>query len=113
MIPKAFSRGFAILAAALLAQAAVAQTREASSSGVLLDRIAATVNEGVVLQSELDEQMVIITERLKEQKLELPPQNVLRKQVLDRTTPEERARRDQFRKEMNDRRRQRGLPVRA
>jgi hypothetical protein len=51
---------------------------------VLLDRIAATVNEGVVLQSELDEQMIIITERLKEQKLELPPQNVLRKQVLDR-----------------------------
>ena len=36
-----------------------------------------------------------------------------RKQFLERTTPEERARADQFRKEMNDRRRQRGLPVRA
>lgn len=36
-----------------------------------------------------------------------------RKQFLDRTTPEERARADQFRKEMNDRRRQRGLPVRT
>ena len=36
-----------------------------------------------------------------------------RKQMLDRTTPEERAKADQFRKEMNDRRRQRGLPVRA
>ncbi len=35
-----------------------------------------------------------------------------RKQFLERTTPEERARMDQFRKEMNDRRRQRGLPVR-
>jgi hypothetical protein len=36
-----------------------------------------------------------------------------RKQFLERTTPEERARMDQFRKDMNDRRRQRGLPVRA
>lgn len=35
------------------------------------------------------------------------------KQALERTTPDERARADQFRKEMNDRRRQRGLPVRA
>jgi len=36
-----------------------------------------------------------------------------RKQFLDRTSPEERARTDQFRKDMNDRRRQRGLTVRA
>jgi len=35
-----------------------------------------------------------------------------RKQFLDRTTPDERARRDVFRKEMNDRRKQRGLTVR-
>ncbi len=61
-----------------------AQTREASSSGVLLDRVAATVNEGVVLTSELDEQMILITERLRGQNLELPPTNVLRRQVLDR-----------------------------
>jgi peptidyl-prolyl cis-trans isomerase SurA len=89
MISKDFIRGCAIAAAALLASVAMAQTREASSSGVLLDRIAATVNDGVVLQSELDEQMIIITERLKDQKLELPPQNVLRKQVLDRLVLQE------------------------
>jgi hypothetical protein len=35
-----------------------------------------------------------------------------RKQFLDRTSPEERAQRDRFRKEMADRRKQRGLPVR-
>jgi hypothetical protein len=35
-----------------------------------------------------------------------------RKARLDRTSPEERAQSDQFRKEMNDRRKQRGLPVR-
>jgi peptidyl-prolyl cis-trans isomerase SurA len=92
MISKGFLRGFAglaMLAASLLAPTAFAQTREASSSGALLDRIAATVNEGVVLQSELDEQMIIITERLREQKLELPPQNVLRRQVLDRLVLQE------------------------
>jgi uncharacterized membrane protein YgcG len=36
-----------------------------------------------------------------------------RKQFLDRTSPEERARMDQFRKDMDDRRRQRGLPPRG
>ena len=35
-----------------------------------------------------------------------------RRAQLDRTSPEERARMDLFRKEMNDRRKQRGLPVR-
>jgi hypothetical protein len=35
-----------------------------------------------------------------------------RKQFLDRTSPEERARMDQFRKDMNNRRQQRGLSVR-
>jgi peptidyl-prolyl cis-trans isomerase SurA len=89
MIRNVFSRGFIVLAATLFAQAALAQTRETSSSGVLLDRIAATVNEGVVLQSELDEQMIIVTQRLREQRLELPPQNVLRKQVLDRLVLQE------------------------
>ncbi len=87
MILKAFSR--ALLAAAALAGSLVplnawAQTRESSSSGVLLDRVAATVNEGVVLSSELDEEMHIVTERLRQQRLDLPPQNVLRQQVLER-----------------------------
>ncbi|HET9862317.1 MAG TPA: peptidylprolyl isomerase, partial [Steroidobacteraceae bacterium] len=89
MIRKEFSSGLLVLVAALFASAALAQTRETSSSGVLLDRIAATVNEGVVLKSELDEQMIIITQRLREQHLELPPQNVLRKQVLDRLVLQE------------------------
>ena len=56
---------------------------------MLLDRVAATVNEGVVLSSELDEQMFVISERLRAQKLDLPPQNVLRQQVLDRLVLQE------------------------
>jgi peptidyl-prolyl cis-trans isomerase SurA len=89
MIYKVFSRTCLVAVATLLATGVHAQTREASSSGVLLDRVAATVNEGVVLQSELDEQMYVISERLREQKLELPPQNVLQRQVLDRLVLQE------------------------
>jgi peptidyl-prolyl cis-trans isomerase SurA len=89
MIYKDFSRGFLVLLACFAAPAAFSQTREASSSGVLLDRVAATVNEGVVLSSELDEQMLVISERLRSQKLDLPPQNVLRQQVLDRLVLQE------------------------
>jgi peptidyl-prolyl cis-trans isomerase SurA len=84
MIHKAFSRLTLALLACACATSAFAQTREASSSGVLLDRVAATVNEGVVLSSELDEELLSISERLRGQNLELPPQNVLRQQVLDR-----------------------------
>lgn len=74
-----------MLAATLLAQGiAHAQTRELATKGELLDRVAAVVNDGVVLSSELDEQISAISERLRTQKLELPPQNVLRQQVLER-----------------------------
>jgi peptidyl-prolyl cis-trans isomerase SurA len=63
---------------------ATAQTRELETKGVLLDRIAAIVNDGVVLTSELDAQIQLVSQRLESQHLELPPQNVLRQQVLDR-----------------------------
>jgi peptidyl-prolyl cis-trans isomerase SurA len=90
MISKNFLSSCVVaLAAVFGATAAQAQTREASSSGVLLDRVAATVNEGVVLQSELEEQMYIIASRMREQKVDLPPQNVLQKQVLDRLVLQE------------------------
>ena len=63
---------------------AQAQTRELSTQGTLLDRIAAVVNDGVVLESEVDEQMKEVTARLQAQNMALPPESVLRKQVLDR-----------------------------
>ncbi len=81
-----------ILAAllALCASSALhAQTRELSSGGELLDRVAAIVNDGVVLKSELDEQMQLISSRLRQQGLDLPPENVLRQQVLERLVTQE------------------------
>ena len=61
-----------------------AQTRDISVHGELLDRIAAIVNDGLVLKSELDQQMASVEKRLQEQKVELPSQSVLQQQVLDR-----------------------------
>ena len=89
MIFKAFLRASLVLLASLGASVAYPQTRETSSTGVLLDRVAATVNEGVVLSSELEEQMLAISQRLRSQSLDLPPQNVLRQQVLDRLVLQE------------------------
>jgi peptidyl-prolyl cis-trans isomerase SurA len=83
-------RILAALAFALLVQAvAHAQTRELDTKGVMLDRVAAVVNDGVVLSSELDEQIAAVAERMRAQKLELPPQNVLRQQVLERLVLEQ------------------------
>ena len=68
---------------------AYAQTRELATRGELLDRVAAIVNDGVVLNSELDAQIDTVSERLHAQKLELPPQNILRQQVLERLVLQE------------------------
>ncbi len=75
---------FSALAAVLWSTLALGQTRDIGVHGELLDRIAAIVNDGLVLKSELDAQMDSVTRRLQEQKVELPSQSVLKQQVLDR-----------------------------
>lgn len=76
--------GFPAAGLLLLAAPAVAQNLELSDSGRFLDGIAAVVNEGVVLKSELEDQTRLISERLRAQSTELPPDNVLMPQVLER-----------------------------
>src|SRR5208282_3977094 len=78
-----------MMAAVLAVPSAHAQTRDIGVHGDLLDRIAAIVNDGLVLKSELDMQMDSVTKRLQEQKVELPSQSVLRQQVLDRLIVQE------------------------
>ena len=77
------------LAALAVQMSAHAQTRELATQGELLDRVVAIVNDGVVLNSDLDTQVDVVSERLRQQKLELPPQNVLRQQVLERLVMQE------------------------
>jgi peptidyl-prolyl cis-trans isomerase SurA len=84
------ARTFALVSLLIFAgNVASAQERELSSSGQLLDRIAAVVNDGVVLVSQLDAQTDEVIQRLRAQRTELPPRNVLRKQILERLVMEE------------------------
>ena len=89
------ARGISLLAVAVLLVSAVAtgparaQTRDLATRGEPLDRIAAIVNDGVVLVSEVNDELALVTQRLREQKLEPPPENVLRQQVLERLIVEE------------------------
>src|SRR5580698_3163993 len=86
---KVFQVCALVAAQMLLLPASHAQTRDISVHGQLLDRIAAIVNDGLVLKSELDDQMTSVQKRLQEQKVELPSQSVLQQQVLDRLVLQE------------------------
>ncbi|MEZ5500309.1 MAG: peptidylprolyl isomerase [Steroidobacteraceae bacterium] len=66
-----------------------AQASELGGPGTLLDRVVAVVNDGIVLESELDAQLTLISQRLQSQQQELPPENVLREQVLERLVLQE------------------------
>src|ERR1700732_370793 len=78
-----------LIAQVLLLSLAHAQTRDIGVHGEMLDRIAAIVNDGLVLKSELDVQMSSVQKRLQEQRVELPSQSVLQQQVLDRLVLQE------------------------
>ena len=49
-----------------------------------LNRIVAVVNDDIVLESELDARLALVREQLRGQDTELPPESVLRQQVLER-----------------------------
>jgi peptidyl-prolyl cis-trans isomerase SurA len=72
-----------LLACALPSTVDVLRAEPLSNSGVLLDRIVALVDDGVVLQSELDQQVGLISRQLREQGTRVPPLDVLRSQVLE------------------------------
>jgi peptidyl-prolyl cis-trans isomerase SurA len=80
-----------VLAATLLAGAAHAQDRELGAGGLLLDGVAAVVDESVVLKSELADRLAIVMENLQKRQAEAPPEErrplppvaVIEQQVLD------------------------------
>lgn len=87
-MPLFFNR---LVVACLLLAAAPAHSQSAGTdtTGVLLDGIAAIVNDGIVLRSDLDRQLQVITTRLEQQGQQLPPRNILRQQVLERLVIQE------------------------
>ncbi|HEY1898562.1 MAG TPA: peptidylprolyl isomerase [Steroidobacteraceae bacterium] len=68
---------------------ATAQTREIQGTGQLLDRVAAVVNDGVVLASEVDEQLASVKDRLRAQGQDMPPDSVLRQQIIEHLVVQE------------------------
>ena len=60
------------------------QTRDLGGTGKLLDGIAAIVNDGVVLRSEVSEQLEVVIANFENQQGVLPPRNVIESQVLER-----------------------------
>ncbi len=51
---------------------------------VKLDRIVAIVDQSVITEFELESRIATVTAQLKKQGVELPPENILRKQILER-----------------------------
>jgi peptidyl-prolyl cis-trans isomerase SurA len=80
---------FMLLCTALAAASVQAQTRDLGGRGELLDRIAVVVNDGVVLQSQVDQQVEGITRRLRDQGTPLPAPSVLRQQITERLVIQE------------------------
>jgi peptidyl-prolyl cis-trans isomerase SurA len=79
-----FSLPLLVLACALPSPGGVELRAQASdNSGKLLDRIVALVDDGVILQSELDHQVDVVTRQLREQGTRMPPPEVLRQQILE------------------------------
>jgi len=74
-----------LLAVCLIHSASLsAQTLDLSSTGELLDGIAAVVNDGAVLTSEVNLELGRIIERLNAQGTQVPPTSTLSPQILER-----------------------------
>lgn len=53
-------------------------THSALADPVPLDRVVAVVNDGIVMQSELDQRIAITREQLSARNTKLPPENVFK-----------------------------------
>jgi peptidyl-prolyl cis-trans isomerase SurA len=78
-----------LLIVAALGGTAHAQTRDSGARGDLLDRIAVVVNDGVVVQTQINAQVEAVTHRLRQQGTALPAPSVLRQQITERLVLQE------------------------
>jgi peptidyl-prolyl cis-trans isomerase SurA len=74
----------ALCACAALVSAPAVFADELSDTGDFLDGVAAIVNEGVVLKTQFREQLETIRRNAQRQGLQLPPEDILEEQVLER-----------------------------
>jgi len=73
-----------LCAAAALAFAPFALAEELSETGEFIDGVAAVVDDGVVLKSQLSDQLALVAQRAAEQDIPLPPNAELEEQLLER-----------------------------
>lgn len=75
-----------LCAFAALSASAASTSAELSQTGEFIDGVAAIVNEGIVLKSQVRDQMALIIERAgkADPPMQLPPPDILREQLLER-----------------------------
>ncbi len=73
-----------LLAISLIAAAQVVAAEDLSSTGRFLDGVAAIVDEGVIMRSQLEEETATILVRARQENIPLPPPDILQEQVLER-----------------------------
>jgi peptidyl-prolyl cis-trans isomerase SurA len=73
-----------IWASTALAFAPFALADELSETGEFMDGVAAVVDDGVVLKSQLSDQLALVAQRAAEQDIPLPPSAELEEQLLER-----------------------------
>ena len=70
--------------ASLTSPVAHAQDKGGKQQPVLVDAIVAVVNSDVITLKELDDRLRLIEQRMKKQNMQMPPRDVLQKQLLER-----------------------------
>ena len=88
-IPRAMMRGLSVAAifaasSVITHSVAFAQDKNAAKQPVLVDAIVAVVNTDVITLKELNDRMALIEQRMKRQNMQMPPRDVLQKQLLER-----------------------------
>ena len=80
---------YKIAVSLVLITIALSNAKELSTTGEMLDGIAAIVNEGVVLKSQLQKQIKTITLRASQEDMQLPSEDIIQEQVLESLIVEE------------------------
>jgi peptidyl-prolyl cis-trans isomerase SurA len=75
--------------AALASLSSISAAESLSNNGILLDRVVAVVNEGILLQSQLSERTQLVTQQIRSQNGQMPPRDVLAGQVLEQLIVQE------------------------
>ena len=75
---------YVLVVALLLCSSSFAQDKSAAKQPLLVDAIVAVVNTDVITLKELDDRVRLVEQRLKRQNTQMPPREVLQRQLLER-----------------------------